>query len=133
MDKSRRTQRDYSPRANVSKGIRDEKKPMATMASEYSDNTEYSDYSEKLCSAEHSSRPIHSSQAKNSLQPEIFRQRHQIYRERTQPLLEFFKQAEIPVVEVIVDETSGPEEIWSRLRQSKDLEISLRGDSDGIK
>lgn len=46
--------------------------------------------------------------------PEIIHRRHQIYRERTQPLLDYFKQLGIPVAELKVDETTRPEILWNQ-------------------
>ncbi|HEK85338.1 MAG TPA: hypothetical protein ENO29_03155 [Candidatus Aminicenantes bacterium] len=53
---------------------------------------------------------------------DIISRRHQIYRERTEPLVGFFNQRGIPVVELKVEENTRPEELWVSLQQTKALE-----------
>jgi len=49
--------------------------------------------------------------------PEIIRKRYRVYRRRTEPLLDYLKQTELPVAELSVNEETRPENLWSLLER----------------
>lgn len=52
---------------------------------------------------------------------EIIVRRYRLYQERTAPLLEYFRQAGVPVISLKVDRETRPETLWPKLRSFPQL------------
>lgn len=59
--------------------------------------------------------------------PDLIGYRHRIYRERTEPVLDYYQQAGIPIIELKVNENTRPEDLWNELQAEESFrkEIGL--------